>query len=103
MTGTEEQADPDCKGLRHWRQGDVSRETGLEFIHLADLSRPQSPASLAVSAEGTDGTQTAGMAPVVEEVAGFVVLTQTCDIVRSFRKRPYIEVAPLAPISHHGN
>ncbi len=32
------------------------------------------------------------------EVAGFVVLTQTCDIVRTCQKRPYLEVAPLVEV-----
>lgn len=32
---------------------------------------------------------------VQEPVMGFVVLTQTCDIVKDCRKRPYIEVAAL--------
>ncbi len=98
MTGALEQADPVDKKLRHWRQGDVSRDSGLEFLHLADLSQPQSPASVEATAEGTDETQSAGIAPVVEEVAGFVVLTQTCDIVRSCLERPYIEVAPLVEL-----
>jgi hypothetical protein len=31
-------------------------------------------------------------------VRGFVVVSQTCDIVRSCRERPYIEVAPLVEV-----
>jgi hypothetical protein len=37
--------------------------------------------------------------PISEEVAGFVVLTQTCDIVRSNAQRPYVEVSPLISVS----
>ena len=37
------------EALRAWRQGDVSLDAGLEFLHLADLTRPHSPASLQVS------------------------------------------------------
>ncbi|MCY4189785.1 MAG: hypothetical protein OXD42_00380, partial [Rhodospirillaceae bacterium] len=95
MTVTGEQTDAVDEKLRHWRQGDVSCDSGLEFMHLADLSRPHSPVSLEIIAEGEDETQTTGVTPVAEEVAGVVVLTQTCDIVRSCRDRPYVEVAPL--------
>jgi hypothetical protein len=28
--------------LQHWRQGDVVLDSALEFLHLADLSRPLS-------------------------------------------------------------
>lgn len=98
MTGTEEQTDAVDEELRHWRQGDVSCDAGLEFMHLADLSRPHSPASLEAVAEEDDETRTTGIMPVVEEVVGFVVLTQTCDIVRSCRERPYVEVAPLVKL-----
>lgn len=37
------------EALRAWRQGDVSLDAGLEFLHLADLSRPHSPASRQVA------------------------------------------------------
>lgn len=33
------------------------------------------------------------------DIAGFAVLSQTCDIVRSSRDRPYVEVCPLV-VSH---
>ena len=69
-------------------------------MHLVDLSRPQSPASPGVTAEGNGGTQTAGITPVLEEVAGFAVLTQTCDVVRRCLERPYVEVAPLVKLDH---
>lgn len=37
---------------------------------------------------------------VEEEVKGFVVLSQTCDIVRSYTERPYLEVCPLVKIEN---
>ncbi len=98
MTVTEEQADAVDEELRHWRQGDVSCDVGLEFMHLADLSRPHSPVSLEANTEGDDETRTIGVTTVAEEVAGVVVLTQTCDIVRSCWDRPYVEVAPLVKL-----
>ena len=95
MTGRRAAADAIDDELRHWRQGDVSLDAGLEFLHLADLSRPHSPAS--VEAVGGSGGETrmAGIATVAEEVEGVVVLTQTCDIVRSCQNRPFVEIAPL--------
>lgn len=39
-----------------------------------------------------------GRTLVEEEVEGFVVLSQTCDIVRSYAERPYLEVCPLVKI-----
>lgn len=36
-----------------------------------------------------------------EEVAGLVVVTQTCDIVRTNANRPYVEVSPLVHLPEH--
>ena len=95
MTGRRAAADAIDDELRHWRQGDISLDAGLEFLHVADLSRPHSPAS--VKAVGGSGGERrmAGVATVAEEVEGVVVLTQTCDIVRSCQDRPFVEIAPL--------
>lgn len=40
----------------------------------------------------------AGITLVEEEIEGVVILTQTCDIVRSSQDRAYLEVAPLVRI-----
>lgn len=45
---------------------------------------------MAAAAEGTD------LAEV--DVSGFVVLTQTCDLVRSCTDRPFLEIAPLVGV-----
>lgn len=95
MTVRDEQAKTVDEKLRHWRQGDVSLGPGLEFMHLADLSRPHSQASMAAAAERTDEAPVDGAAPVLEEVEGFVMLSQTCDIVRLCIERPFVEIAPL--------
>jgi len=80
--------------LRAWRQGDVSLDAGLEFFHLADLSRPHSPASmLASEALAEDGEP--GTAPVFADVRGVVMLSQTCDVVPRCCDRPFVEFAPL--------
>lgn len=66
------------EALRELRQGDISYD-GKWFVYV---SLP-------------DGR---GNYIVEEEIEGVVVLSQSCDIVRSYEERPYIEVAPLVLI-----
>ena len=87
------------EALRHWRQGDVSRDTGLEFVHLADLSRPHSPYSIQAAASNDIDALGIAIVPIIEEIAGIVILTQTCDVIRQCRDRPFVEVAPLVKLS----
>ena len=61
------------------------------FIHRFDPALPLTAASAAVSDQGVDLAESA--------VRGLVVLTQTCDIVRTSRERPFLEVAPLVEVS----
>lgn len=75
--------------LEEWRQGDfVLGEQG--FVYRIDPQLPITEESLDAGAEGSD---------LVESmVRGFVVVTQTCDIVRSCSKRPFVEVVPLVEV-----
>lgn len=101
MPLTEEDERTINQALQVWRQGDVSLDAGLEFLHLADLSRPHSPASTQVVealANDSEAIKT-GATPVLDEVRGLVMLTQTCDIVRGCLDRPFVEVAPLIEVS----
>ena len=88
------------QALQAWRQGDVSLDVGLEFLHFADLSRPHSPASAQVAeALAYDGEAIeAGPTPVLDAVRGVVMLSQTCDVVRGCRNRPFVEIAPLIEV-----
>lgn len=84
-----------------WRQGDVTLDGGLVFCHLADLSFPQSPVSIKTAEQhAADGTGIEPGPAVLfdDEVAGLVMLSQTCDIVRGWRHRPFLELAPLVPV-----
>jgi hypothetical protein len=74
--------------LREWRQGDALEESW--FVHVGDGAAPLS----AAAAEAGGGAQA-----LTSEVLGLVVVTQTCDIVRSCVTRPYVEVAPLVRVS----
>lgn len=90
------------EALQAWRQGDVSLDAGLEFLHCADLTRPHSPASrqLAETMAESGELIEAGATPVLDEgVSGMVMLSQTCDVVRGCRDRPFVEVAPLIEVS----
>lgn len=75
--------------LAEWRQGDLALEEGW-FIHAADGCRPLTPAS-----QRADG----GLQALMTEVDGLVMVTQTCDVVRSCTDRPFVEVAPLVEVS----
>jgi hypothetical protein len=76
--------------LSVWRQGDVAFPDEFVFIHLADLRQPLTPEATELASELDPGVH-----GVPSEVDGVVVLTQSCDIVRSSKDRPFIEVAPL--------
>ncbi|MXZ81252.1 MAG: hypothetical protein F4Z15_07815 [Gammaproteobacteria bacterium] len=88
------------KALQEWRQGDASLDDDLEFLHLADLSRPHSNASIQIAASLKHNGETVESkpTPVLQEVCGIAVLSQTCDIVRGCRERPFLEVAPLVEV-----
>ena len=77
------------KALRVWCQGDcVLGEHWLLF--RLDVGAPITEEARVAAAEGAD----AGEA----EVRGLMLLTQTCDIVRSCRDRPFVEVCPLVEV-----
>lgn len=99
LTEEDERAIDDA--LHAWRQGDVSLDAGLEFLHLADLSRPHSLASIQIAEALTNDGEPIedGPAPVLDEARGMAMLSQTCDIVRGCRSRPFVEVAPLIEVS----
>ena len=72
-------------------------DVGLEFLHLANLSLPLSAASRQAANAHADGGEKipAEAVAICDEVRGVVMLSQTCDVVRSCRQRPFVEVAPL--------
>ena len=89
--------------LSNWCQGDVCCDPNVDFVHLADLARPHSAASRrAAQAEAKvpEGAHESRIKAVSEnKIEGFVILTQTCDLVRQCQDRPYVEVAPLIKVS----
>lgn len=89
MPLTEEDEQSVDRAMQIWRQGDVCLDDGLEFLHLADLSRPHSAASVQVAEmlARNDEDFEAGGTPVLDKVLGMAVLSQTCDVVRGCQER----------------
>jgi len=78
--------------LAPWRQGDAALDSGAFFLHLADLRRPITPEAREAQAATGSGASVEGVASAFP---GFVVLSQTCDIVKPCRASPFVEVAAL--------
>jgi hypothetical protein len=85
--------------LARWRQGDLVLAAGdgedMEFLHQADLSLPLTAEAAFQAREAAQAGEAETLVGIATQVPGFAVLTQTCDIVRSCRSRPFIELAPL--------
>jgi len=71
--------------LEAWRQGDAILELD-EFIYVALRGVAKSPGK-----KPQWGLKS-------ESVAGFAVVSQTCDIVRASEDRPYVELSPLVEV-----
>jgi hypothetical protein len=100
MVFSDEQANAINEALRVWRQGDLTLDPELEFIHLADISRPHSLASIQTAEKLSHAGEDIPSGPVAltDAVDGLVMVSQTCDIVRNCRDRPFVEVAPLVTV-----
>lgn len=93
---------------QEWRQGDVvlAYDGGPLFGYQAarryPLTEPaRSGAVEGQATEGTDGSEAeeGPLMPVdLEPEHGFVVISQTCDVVRSVRKRPMVSLALLETV-----
>jgi hypothetical protein len=77
------------EALQHWRQGDITFDARW-FVHAGDASAALTPAAAEATGEGPEALTT--------EVDGLVVVTQTCDVVRSCAERPFVEVSPLVVV-----
>ncbi len=75
--------------LSQWSQGDCAIGDDFWFVTRFDPQRPLTAAAEDVAAE-TDFAKSA--------VSGFVVVTQTCDLVRSCAERPFLEISPLVSV-----
>lgn len=89
MDMDENERDRIDRALNAWRQGDCVLGPQW-FLYRLDAASPLTEESVAAAAEGAD----AGEA----EVAGFMLVTQTCDIVRACADRPFVQVCPLVQV-----
>ena len=75
------------KSTSAWRygaKGMLGLGGAIPFVHFADLNSPTTVLAKQLADEqGLDG-----LAIVSEEVVGLVVVTQTCDLIRTCRDRP---------------
>ena len=77
------------EALGPWRQGDCVLGNH-RFLFRLDTQAPLTEPA-AVAAAGHADTAEA-------DVRGFTVVTQTCDIVRGCRDRPFVQVSPLVEV-----
>jgi len=79
------------RAISRWSQGDFVRGDHA-FLWGFHPDRPLTEAS---TAQAQDADLTLGFALAGSEVKGLTVVSQTCDILRSFEERPFVQVAPL--------
>jgi hypothetical protein len=83
--------------LRDWRQGDAVIGNAVPFLSLADYARPITPeAQEAAANDPSAGEDPLGVVTV--DVPGVVVVTQSCELVRSCADRPFVTVAALVEV-----
>jgi hypothetical protein len=75
--------------LQAWQQGDCVLGEHW-FVFRLDPRRPLTNAAVDAARDESDLAETA--------VRGLVILSQTCDVARSCRERPFLEVAPLVEV-----
>ncbi|NMQ29139.1 hypothetical protein E4Q23_16055 [Candidatus Accumulibacter phosphatis] len=89
----ESEQDPLIRSIDHilaaWRQGDCALGEHW-FVHRLDKSIAVTDAGRVAAEAGADLAE--------QEVPGFVVVTQTCDVVRSCAERPFVEICPLVEV-----
>lgn len=86
-----------------WQQGDYVLGA-QEFIYKYDTETPATVVSNAQEEERRREEED-GEPLVIEEVKGLVVVSQTCDVVREIKTRPFVEVSPLVEVKpdQYGN
>jgi hypothetical protein len=88
------------EALQNWWQGDVVLEADAFMIHLADREFPLTPSARA-DAENVGVEQ--NIFDVLMPVCGWVVISQTCDIVKKCADSEFVEVCRLVRIEDDGH
>lgn len=79
--------------MQQWRQGDVARP-GLS-LHIADVGQPLVRNDVIAGEQNAGG----GVQAVIEDVDAVAVISQTCDVVRSSSRRPFVKVSPVVSLA----
>lgn len=87
------------EAIKEWRQGDFFLSENLFFIHLADLKRPLTNEAMEIAEERAREGDELEVEGIASEVIGYVLITQTCDIVRDCKARSYVELSPLVQVN----
>ena len=83
--------------LNDWNQGDVVLGTAIPFVYLADYRQPITDGSREVAAaEHAEGEAHVGMVAI--DVPGVVIISQSCDLVRSCAEQPFVKLAALQKV-----
>jgi hypothetical protein len=93
----DEIASVDAK-LASWCQGDVALVDAWPSIHLADLAVPGSREAEQLAEIRDAEGDPLGLEVVTSDFPGFMIVSQTCDIVRSCAQREFVELCPLVKI-----
>lgn len=84
--------------LREWRQGDVVLGADLPALHLTHLEMPATPEAEELAAEAGEAGDPLDLAVVSRDFEGFMIVSQTCDIVRGIATREFVELSPLVKV-----
>jgi hypothetical protein len=82
--------------LSAFQQGDAFVGDFLSFLHVADLSRPLSPTAAAEASQSSADDK--GLASIGTQVPGFVLISQTCDVVKPCTNWNFVQVAALRKV-----
>jgi hypothetical protein len=82
--------------LNDWNQGDVVLGAVIPFVYLADYTQPITSGSQTAAAENSGSGENLGTVAV--DAPGIVIITQSCDLIRSCREQPFVKVAILQEV-----
>lgn len=73
----------------NWQQGDC-------FVGQSEFTFKANPGHHIASPESLDADEDL----YTQEIVGFCIISQTCDIVRCCKERPYLEISPIVEVSN---
>lgn len=91
--------DPAIKLPDDWQQGDTIKVDGLPFMYMSDLRNPLMPATKEFLDNEGQSTSENPYAAIAFDVEGFVVISQTCDLIRDFADVPTVQLATIEKVS----